>query len=259
MAPVVYRAVALMQLLRCPAADVAPFPPRHPRARAARRGSSCPRTCAATYSSSWASPCSRGASLAIVLGSPSLNVATRARARRAASRRACLPATLAALRHAAGHPRRRLAGARDRHGQPAHPDQLPRRARRARSATSRSSGSRSGHHAGRLRGLLPGRRRELRARRRRSTPASASTVRRRDRRRQRRPGGRLQLPRRHALPDGERRPSSQPAGGARRLSELLHAARRAGADHDGHGARPRPRRRATSSRPTAPARVSTAR
>ena len=67
-------------------------------------------------------------------------------------------------REARGRAGRRLAGAGNRHRQPAHADQLPRRCRRRGSAWSRSSVSSSGAHAGRLRGLLAGRRRELRAR-----------------------------------------------------------------------------------------------
>ena len=77
-------------------------------------------------------------------------------------------------------------------------------------------------------------------------------VRARDRCGAARQAGRLRLSRRHALSDGERAGVPQPAGGARRLPELRHAARRAGADPDRHRARPRSRRPATSSRPTGP-------
>ncbi len=124
--------------------------------------------------------------------------------------------------------RRGLARAGNRHGQPAHADQLPGcRASRHPRSLGRGPPQRGSCRA--FAGLLPGRRRELSARqpvRRRRAGAGA----RRDRPRRQRPADRVSLSRRRSLPDRRRRRVSQSRGPAHRLSELCHHARRPGAD-----------------------------
>ena len=92
----------------------------------------------------------RARRLAAAIRLAQLGVAKRQARRRACRRRSNHSARL----H--GAPRRCLAGAGNRHGEPAHADQLPRRAGRARSTRSRSWAQRSGAHAGRLRGYSQG-------------------------------------------------------------------------------------------------------
>ena len=120
-----------------------------------------------------------------------------------------------------------------RHGQPAHADQLPRRARRR---DPRRLGRRLGaaaRHAGHLRAYSQGDGASFAP----DAPFDAGervTVQRHDRRRRRRAG----RPSASASTRPTRRRTyrrvPQPAGGARRLPELLHDARRAGAGDDRH-------------------------
>ncbi len=101
-------------------------------------------------------------------------------------------------------------------------------------------GQRSGYHSGHLHGYSQGDGASFvpdkPVRRRRAGDRA-----RRDRRGQRRQAGRLQLSRRHAVSDGEHHGVPQPTGGARRLSELRHPARRPGPDPGRHRARSRSR------------------
>ena len=193
--------------------------------------------------------------LALALGSASLKLGSSGSSSRSATSPACLPGTLAHTATLAGTQRRRLAGARHGHGQPARAGQLPRRARRRDPRALGASAQRSGSHAGRLRAYSQGDGASFQpddaVRRRRARHRA-----RRDRRGAGKPvsfGFRVDTPYSTAhTPDVPQR-----AAARRRLPELLHAARRAGAGDDRHRARPRSRPPATSSRPTAPGRVST--
>ena len=144
-------------------------------------------------------------------------------------------------RDAAGHRRRRLAGARHRHRQPRHADQLPRRAAADIREVS-VVGAQTGAPRAPAR-LLAGRRRELRARRRRSTAGERVTVQRRDRRAARGDTrGRLRVPRRHPVSDGGRRRSSPTRRRRPPTTQSFYTLPGvAGAGPDRHRARPRPR------------------
>ncbi len=102
------------------------------------------------------------------------------------------------------------------------------------------AGERSGPHPGRLARLLAGRRRELRARRSLRGRRACDRP-RHDRPPPERQAGDVRFSRRHPLPDRGRTPLPQPAGAARRLPELRHAARSTGADPQRHRRRPRSR------------------
>ena len=192
--------------------------------------------------------------LAIALSSPTLKLGSGSKA--ASVSPACLPQTRRSQRGAARHRRQRLARPGNGLGQPPHADQLPRRAGLARSRSVSVRGERSGAHAG---SCATTRRATARAscRASRSPQGEQVSVERdgsRARRRVASPSASTRPTRRPPSPD-----FPNPTAAAGRLPELLHAARRAGADPDGDDARPRPRAPATSSRPTARARATTAR
>ena len=177
--------------------------------------------------------------LALALGSPSLKLGVGLERASAPSRRACLPATLAHTAALAGTGVDVSPAPETDTRQPAHADQLPRRAGGARSTTSRSSARTAARHAGRLRGYSQGDGASFVP----DTPFDAGERvdgARRDRRGAGKPvafGFRVDTP----VLDGEHRPTfpNPPAAPADYQSfYTLPGVQAAG--HDRHRARPRP-------------------